>query len=151
VVIEPMLTDQWFADAKTLAKPAIASVREGRTQFVPKNWENTYFNWMENIEPWCVSRQLWWGHQIPAWYGPDGEGFVEKSHEEEAARRRRRHITARTSTDRDEDVLDTWFSSALWPFSTLGWPEQDRGAGRPGIRPVCWSPVSTSSSSGSPG
>ena len=82
VVIEPMLTDQWFADAKTLAKPAIASVREGRTNFVPKNWEKTYFEWMENIQPWCVSRQLWWGHQIPAWYGPDGHVFVAKSEKE---------------------------------------------------------------------
>ena len=81
VVIEPMLTDQWFADAATLANPAIASVREGRTNFVPKNWEKTYFDWMENIEPWCISRQLWWGHQIPAWYGPDGHIFVEKDEE----------------------------------------------------------------------
>ena len=123
VVIEPMLTDQWFADAKTLAAPAIASVREGRTQFVPKTWENTYFNWMENIEPWCVSRQLWWGHQIPAWYGPDGAVFVEKS-EEEAAAAARAHYGEDVVLTRDEDVLDTWFSSALWPFSTLGWPEQ---------------------------
>ena len=123
VVIEPMLTDQWFADAKTLAAPAIASVREGRTQFVPKTWENTYFNWMENIEPWCVSRQLWWGHQIPAWYGPDGTVFVEKS-QEEAAVAARAHYGEDVDLIRDEDVLDTWFSSALWPFSTLGWPEQ---------------------------
>ncbi|MAZ16466.1 MAG: valine--tRNA ligase [Ahrensia sp.] len=123
VVIEPMLTDQWFADAKTLAAPAIASVREGRTQFVPKTWENTYFNWMENIEPWCVSRQLWWGHQIPAWYGPDGTVFVEKS-QEEAAAAARAHYGEDVELIRDEDVLDTWFSSALWPFSTLGWPEQ---------------------------
>jgi len=123
VVIEPMLTDQWFADAKTLAEPAIASVREGRTQFVPKTWENTYFNWMENIEPWCVSRQLWWGHQIPAWYGPDGTVFVEKS-EEEAAEAAKAHYGEAVELTRDEDVLDTWFSSALWPFSTLGWPEQ---------------------------
>jgi valyl-tRNA synthetase len=123
VVIEPMLTDQWFADAKTLAGPAIASVREGRTQFVPKTWENTYFNWMENIEPWCVSRQLWWGHRIPAWYGPDGEVFVEKT-EEEAAAAARAHYGEDVELARDDDVLDTWFSSALWPFSTLGWPEQ---------------------------
>ncbi|CAK7256039.1 MULTISPECIES: valine--tRNA ligase [unclassified Shinella] len=141
VVIEPMLTDQWFADAATLAKPAIASVREGRTNFVPKNWEKTYFEWMENIEPWCISRQLWWGHQIPAWYGPDGQVFVEKT-EEEALHAAIQHYIAHEGPwkawveeklenfapgdilTRDEDVLDTWFSSALWPFSTLGWPEQ---------------------------
>jgi valyl-tRNA synthetase len=123
VVIEPMLTDQWFADAKTLAAPAIASVREGRTKFVPKTWENTYFNWMENIEPWCISRQLWWGHRIPAWYGPDGAVFVEKT-EEEAKAAARSHYGSDAELTRDEDVLDTWFSSALWPFSTLGWPEQ---------------------------
>jgi valyl-tRNA synthetase len=141
VVIEPMLTDQWFADAKTLAEPAIASVREGRTNFVPKNWEKTYFEWMENIEPWCISRQLWWGHQIPAWYGPDGQCFVEKT-EEEALDAAIQHYLAHEGPwkawvqeklenfqpgdilTRDEDVLDTWFSSALWPFSTLGWPDQ---------------------------
>ena len=141
VVIEPMLTDQWFADAATLAKPAISSVREGRTNFVPKNWEKTYFEWMENIEPWCISRQLWWGHQIPAWYGPDGQVFVEKT-EEEALHAAIQHYIAHEGPwkawveeklenfapgeilTRDEDVLDTWFSSALWPFSTLGWPEQ---------------------------
>ncbi len=141
VVIEPMLTDQWFADAKTLAEPAIASVREGRTNFVPKNWEKTYFEWMENIEPWCISRQLWWGHQIPAWYGPDGQCFVEKT-EEEALDAAIQHYLAHEGPwkawvqeklenfqpgeilTRDEDVLDTWFSSALWPFSTLGWPDK---------------------------
>ena len=123
VPIEPYLTDQWYVDAATLAKPAIASVREGRTQFVPKTWENTYFNWMENIQPWCVSRQLWWGHQIPAWYGPDGTVFVEKS-QEEAEAAAKAHYGEHVDLVRDEDVLDTWFSSALWPFSTLGWPEQ---------------------------
>jgi valyl-tRNA synthetase len=141
VVIEPMLTDQWFADAKTLAEPAIASVREGRTNFVPKNWEKTYFDWMENIEPWCISRQLWWGHQIPAWYGPDGQCFVEKD-EETALEAAIQHYIALEGPwkawvedklenfkpgeilTRDEDVLDTWFSSALWPFSTLGWPDE---------------------------
>lgn len=117
VVIEPMLTDQWFADAETLAKPALASVKEGRTNFVPKSWENTYFNWMENIQPWCISRQLWWGHQIPAWYDADGEVYVAKS-EEEAQKLAGEGV----ALTRDEDVLDTWFSSALWPFSTLGWP-----------------------------
>lgn len=141
VVIEPMLTDQWFVDAKTLAEPAMASVREGRTNFVPKNWDKTYFEWMENIQPWCISRQLWWGHQIPAWYGPDGQVFVEKT-EEEALDAAVQHYLAHEGPwkawvqerlenfepgsilTRDEDVLDTWFSSALWPFSTLGWPDQ---------------------------
>ncbi len=141
VPIEPRLTEQWYVDAKTLAEPAIASVREGRTKFVPKNWEKTYYEWMENIQPWCISRQLWWGHQIPAWYGPDGQVFVEKT-EEEALHAAIQHYIAHEGPwkawveeklenfqpgeilTRDEDVLDTWFSSALWPFSTLGWPEQ---------------------------
>lgn len=123
VVIEPMLTDQWFADAKTLAEPAIASVREGRTNFVPKNWEKTYFEWMDNIEPWCISRQLWWGHQIPAWYGPDGEIFVGYD-EAEANALAEKHYGKTVELKRDDDVLDTWFSSALWPFSTLGWPDK---------------------------
>ncbi|WP_029040153.1 valine--tRNA ligase [Cucumibacter marinus] len=122
VVIEPYLTDQWFVDAETLAKPAIASIREGRTKFVPKNWENTYFAWMENIQPWCVSRQLWWGHQIPAWYGPDGTVFVEMT-EDEALAAAEKHYGKAVELTRDEDVLDTWFSSALWAFSTLGWPD----------------------------
>jgi len=123
VPIEPFLTDQWYVNAAALAQPAIASVREGRTNFVPKNWEKTYFDWMENIQPWCISRQLWWGHRIPAWYGPDGEVFVELS-EEEAEAAAYRHYGSRIKLDRDEDVLDTWFSSALWPFSTLGWPDE---------------------------
>jgi valyl-tRNA synthetase len=123
VPVEPFLTDQWYVDAKTLAEPAIASVREGRTVFVPKSWEKTYFDWMENIQPWCISRQLWWGHRIPAWYGPDGEIFVAAS-EEEAEASAYRHYGSRVKLSRDEDVLDTWFSSALWPFSTLGWPDE---------------------------
>ncbi len=123
VPIEPYLTDQWYVDAKTLAAPAIASVREGRTEFVPKNWDKTYYDWMENIQPWCISRQLWWGHQIPAWYGPDGKIFVAKS-EAEAAKQALSHYGSEEQLSRDEDVLDTWFSSALWPFSTLGWPDQ---------------------------
>ncbi len=123
VVIEPWLMDQWFVDAKTLAQPAIAAVEEGRTQFVPKNWENTYFEWMRNIQPWCVSRQLWWGHQIPAWFGPDGEVFVEET-EEAAQAAADAHYGKSVELIRDPDVLDTWFSSALWPFSTLGWPDQ---------------------------
>lgn len=123
VPIEPYLTDQWYVDAETLAGPAIASVREGRTQFVPKNWDKTYYDWMENIQPWCISRQLWWGHQIPAWYGPDGQVFVAKT-EAEAAEKAKDHYGSDQPLSRDEDVLDTWFSSALWPFSTLGWPDQ---------------------------
>jgi valyl-tRNA synthetase len=141
-VVEPWLTDQWYVDAKTLAEPALAAVREGRTQFVPKTWEKTYYDWLENIQPWCISRQLWWGHQIPAWYSPWGGVIVEETEEaayaaaladgvergalsEDEARaiagdRARLAETFR----RDEDVLDTWFSSALWPFSTLGWPDE---------------------------
>jgi valyl-tRNA synthetase len=122
-VIEPFLTDQWYVDAKTLAGPAIEAVRSGNTAFVPKNWENTYFSWMENIEPWCISRQLWWGHQIPAWYGPDGKVFVALG-EGDAHAEATRHYGREVSLTRDEDVLDTWFSSALWPFSTLGWPDE---------------------------
>jgi valyl-tRNA synthetase len=122
VVIEPWLTDQWFVDAATLAKPAIEAVESGRTQFVPKQWENTYFEWMRNIQPWCVSRQIWWGHQVPAWYGPDGHIFVELT-EEDANSAARAHYGKDVALTRDPDVLDTWFSSALWPFSTLGWPE----------------------------
>jgi len=122
-VIEPYLTEQWYVDAKTLAAPAIEAVERGETVFVPKNWEKTYFEWMRNIQPWCISRQLWWGHQIPAWYGPDGKVFVALD-EEEAKALGREHYGKETELERDDDVLDTWFSSALWPFSTLGWPEQ---------------------------
>jgi valyl-tRNA synthetase len=121
VVIEPRLTDQWYVDAKTLAQPAIKAVEDGRIRFVPKHWENTYFEWMRNIQPWCVSRQIWWGHQIPAWYGPDGRVFVEPT-EAEAATAAAAHYKRKVALTRDPDVLDTWFSSALWPFSTLGWP-----------------------------
>ncbi|MEO1552920.1 MAG: valine--tRNA ligase, partial [Pseudomonadota bacterium] len=178
VVIEPMLTDQWFVDAETLAKPAIEAVREGRTKFVPENWDRTYYNWMENIEPWCISRQLWWGHRIPVWYGAryekaysgedapmrfiyDGKKhFVAQTFEEakteaesyyeasgikivvagEAENADSAHELSMAAHDngehpgknayylwRDEDVLDTWFSSGLWPFSTQGWPEQTEG------------------------
>jgi valyl-tRNA synthetase len=118
-VIEPWLTDQWYVDAETLAKPAIEAVRSGAINIVPKSWEKTYFNWMENIQPWCVSRQLWWGHQIPAWFDANGKCYVAET--EEAAQ-----ALAGTGVEltRDPDVLDTWFSSALWPFGTLGWPDQ---------------------------
>ncbi|GAA0579792.1 valine--tRNA ligase [Craurococcus roseus] len=124
VPLEPRLTVQWYADAATLAKPAIEAVEKGDTAFVPKQWENTFFAWMRDIQPWCISRQLWWGHRIPAWYGPDGEVFV--AHDEaEAGRAAEAHYgRAGVALARDEDVLDTWFSSALWPFSTLGWPER---------------------------
>ncbi len=141
VVIEPYLTDQWYVDAKTMAQPAIAAVRSGATSFVPKNWEKTYFEWMENIQPWCISRQLWWGHQIPAWYGPDGKVFVAETEEEAVGNALGYYVEQEVITEeqgremaqdparregfitRDEDVLDTWFSSGLWPFSTLGWPD----------------------------
>jgi valyl-tRNA synthetase len=144
-VVEPFLTDQWYVDAKTLAQPAIEAVRHARTKFVPSQWEATFFNWMENIQPWCISRQIWWGHQIPAWYGPDGKVFVAETEDDAvadalahytdieeitvqeghdiAADPERRRVFANDYLHRDEDVLDTWFSSALWPFSTLGWPD----------------------------
>jgi valyl-tRNA synthetase len=142
VVIEPYLTDQWYVDARTMAQPAIAAVRSGATTFVPKNWEKTYFEWMENIQPWCISRQLWWGHQIPAWYGPDGKVFVAETEEEAVGNALGYYVEQEVITEeqgremaqdpakregfitRDEDVLDTWFSSGLWPFSTLGWPDE---------------------------
>jgi valyl-tRNA synthetase len=121
-VIEPMLTDQWYVDAKTLAGPALDAVRTGKTRFIPESWTKTYYNWLENIEPWCVSRQLWWGHQIPAWYAADGSVFVAHT-EAEAVEQARVKSGNDVALTQDEDVLDTWFSSALWPFSTLGWPE----------------------------
>jgi valyl-tRNA synthetase len=142
-VIEPRLTDQWYVDAKTMAQPALEAVRSGKTVFTPKNWEKTYFDWLDNIEPWCISRQLWWGHQIPAWFGMDGTLFVEETEEEALAKALAHYVTQGLLTKetarqiaahperaleiirRDEDVLDTWFSSALWPFSTMGWPESD--------------------------
>ncbi len=123
VVIEPWLTDQWYVDAATLARDAIRAVEDDTTVFVPKNWEKTYFEWMRNIQPWCVSRQLWWGHQIPAWYGPDGHVFVAET-EEGAQTLSDAHYGKAEQLTRDPDVLDTWFSSALWPFATLGWPEK---------------------------
>ncbi len=140
-VIEPFLTDQWYVDAAKLAVPAIKAVEQGDTKFVPKNWEKTYYEWMRNIQPWCISRQLWWGHQIPAWYGPDGKTFVAYS-EAEAVDDAMKYYIADGTLDqetadslrnspqitdflkRDEDVLDTWFSSGLWPFSTMGWPDE---------------------------
>ncbi|MBW7946223.1 MAG: valine--tRNA ligase [Sphingomonadaceae bacterium] len=119
VVIEPWLTDQWYVNAEELAKKPIEAVRSGAIEIVPKTWEKTFFNWMENIQPWCVSRQLWWGHRIPAWYDEDGAAYVAET--EEAAQ----SLAGNKKLTRDEDVLDTWFSSALWPFATLGWPESD--------------------------
>jgi len=145
-VLEPFLTDQWYVDAKTLAQPAMAVVRARKTVFVPAQWEATFFNWMENIQPWCISRQIWWGHQIPAWYGPDGKIFVAESEDDAVADALAHYVEvgeltaeqggaidsdskertrfARDYIRRDQDVLDTWFSSALWPFSTLGWPDE---------------------------
>ncbi len=123
VVIEPWLTDQWYVDAAELAKKPIEAVERGETRFVPQQWEKTFFEWMRNIQPWCISRQIWWGHQIPAWYAPDGKVFVEKT-EEEARNAAKIHYGKDVPLERDPDVLDTWFSSALWPFSTLGWPEE---------------------------
>jgi len=123
VVIEPWLTDQWYCDARVLAAPALAAVEDSRTQFVPRQWENTFFDWMRKVQPWCISRQLWWGHQIPAWYGPDGAVFVAET-EEDAQQQAGRKYREQVELRRDPDVLDTWFSSALWPFTTLGWPDQ---------------------------
>ena len=122
VVIEPWLMDQWYVNAAELAKPAIAAVEDGRTRFVPERWSKTYFEWMRNIQPWCISRQLWWGHRIPAWYGPDDHIFVEED-EAAALAAAQAHYGEAVELRRDEDVLDTWFSSGLWPFSTLGWPD----------------------------
>lgn len=123
VVIEPWLTDQWYVDVQPLAQRALAAVRDGKTRITPESWTRTYNDWLENIEPWCVSRQLWWGHQIPAWYGPDGECFVAET-EAGAQALALGHYGGPVELRRDDDVLDTWFSSALWPFSTLGWPEE---------------------------
>ena len=140
-VVEPWLADQWYVNAKELAAMAIAAVKTGRTKFVPQNWERTYFDWMENIQPWCISRQIWWGHQIPAWYGPDNKVFVAETEDAALAEALAYYVVNDVLTQeeadkiaessdrrasflkRDEDVLDTWFSSALWPFSTLGWPD----------------------------
>ncbi|MGH7212994.1 MAG: class I tRNA ligase family protein, partial [Acetobacteraceae bacterium] len=124
VPIEPRLTTQWYANAEALAKPAIEAVESGRTRFVPKQWENTFFAWMRDIQPWCISRQLWWGHRIPAWYGPDGSVFVAHDAAEAQALADAQYGRPGEALVQDEDVLDTWFSSGLWPFSTLGWPEK---------------------------
>ena len=129
VVLEPWLTDQWWCDAGKLATEAVAAVEDGRTRFVPRQWENTFFEWMRNIQPWCISRQIWWGHQIPAWFGPDGRYFVAES-EGEARAAADVHYGRHEPLVRDGDVLDTWFSSALFPFSTLGWPEEKGGSAR---------------------
>ena len=123
-VIEPYLTEQWFADAKKLSIKAKEIVKSKKTNFFPENWSKTYFQWMDNIEPWCVSRQLWWGHQIPAWYGPDGKVFVEED-EDTAKIKANEFYKKDVELKRDQDVLDTWFSSGLWPFATLGWPKKN--------------------------
>ena len=129
VPIEPLLTTQWYCNAEVLAKPAIEAVETGKTVFVPKQWENTFFAWMRDIQPWCISRQLWWGHRIPAWYGPDGAIFVAHT-EAEAKAEARAKYGRDEALAQDEDVLDTWFSSGLWPFSTLGWPEKTKELAR---------------------
>ena len=125
VVVEPWLMDQWYVDAYKLAQPAIKAVKDKKTKFVPANWDKTYFEWMNNIEPWCVSRQLWWGHRIPAWFGPDDKIFVEHN-QLDAEKAAELHYGKKVKLIQDEDVLDTWFSSALWPFSTLGWPDNTK-------------------------
>jgi valyl-tRNA synthetase len=130
VPIEPRLTTQWYANAQVLAKPAIEAVETGKTQFVPKQWENTFFAWMRDIQPWCISRQLWWGHRIPAWYGPDGSVFVARDEAQARAAADAHYGHAGEKLVQDEDVLDTWFSSGLWPFSTLGWPEKTKELAR---------------------
>ena len=124
-IIEPWLMDQWYVNAKQLAKPTIEAVKNGQMKFIPKNWENTFFEWMNNIQPWCISRQLWWGHRIPVWYGPDKKIFVSMN-ENEAHLNAEKYYGKKVVLKQDEDVLDTWFSSALWPFSTLGWPENTK-------------------------
>ncbi|HUO66769.1 MAG TPA: valine--tRNA ligase [Gammaproteobacteria bacterium] len=121
VIVEPMLTDQWYVNAKTLAKPAIEVVEQGRVKFVPESWSKTYFEWMHNIQDWCISRQLWWGHRIPAWYDDAGNVYVAR---DETEARRKHGLAAGLQLRQDDDVLDTWFSSALWPFATMGWPDE---------------------------
>ena len=125
-IVEPYLTNQWFCNAEELAKQAMQVVRDGETKFFPSNWEKTYFQWMENIRPWCISRQIWWGHQIPVWYGPDGKEFCAETEEEAKQLAIDYYKADKIILKRDKDVLDTWFSSALWPFSTLGWPEKEK-------------------------
>ena len=125
-IVEPYLTHQWFCNAEELAKQAMKVVKEGDTKFFPSNWEKTYFQWMENIRPWCISRQIWWGHQIPVWYGPDGKEFCAETEEEAKNLAIDYYKADKIILKRDQDVLDTWFSSALWPFSTLGWPNKEQ-------------------------
>ena len=125
-IVEPYLTHQWFCNAEELAKQAMKVVNDGETKFFPQNWEKTYFQWMENIRPWCISRQIWWGHQIPVWYGPDGKEFCAETEEEARDQAIDYYKADKIILKRDQDVLDTWFSSALWPFSTLGWPEKEK-------------------------
>lgn len=120
-VIEPYLTDQWYVAVESLAKPAIEAVESGEIRFVPENWNKTYYQWMHNIQDWCISRQLWWGHRIPAWYDENGNVFVGRTEEEV---REKHELGSDVSLSQDDDVLDTWFSSALWPFATMGWPEE---------------------------
>ena len=130
-IVEPRLTLQWYCDAPKLAKPAVEAVTSGKMVFEPRQWENTFFAWMRDLQPWCISRQLWWGHQIPAWYGSDGQTYVAETEEEAQAQ-----AGPSVTLTQDEDVLDTWFSSALWPFTTLGWPDRTEAL-------ECYYPTST--------
>ena len=148
-VIEPYLTDQWYVKVEPLARPSIEAVEDGSIRFVPENWKNTYFEWMRNIQDWCISRQIWWGHRIPAWYDEEGNIYVARD-EADAHQQAREKRGFEAPLTQDNDVLDTWFSSALWPFSTLGWPEKTADLEYVSTPPVCWSPVSISFSSGSP-
>ena len=137
-VMEPYLTDQWYVRVAPLAAPAIAAVESGRVRFVPANWDKTYFQWMRNIQDWCISRQLWWGHRIPAWYDEAGQHLRgARSGRRRSPRRAPRH-GHEVALRQDEDVLDTWFSSGLWPFSTLGWPERRRRSWRASTPATCW-------------
>ena len=143
-VVEPMISTQWFVDMKPLAEPALAAVREKRTEIIPEEWEKTYEHFLNNIQDWCISRQLWWGHQIPAWHcGDCGHITVTREDRPSACEK-----CQQSNLTQDPDVLDTWFSSALWPFSTLGWPDETPALER-SIRPATWRPATTSCSSGS--
>lgn len=134
MVIEPLLTDQWYVRVAPLAEPAKEAVKNGDIQFVPKQYENMYFSWMNDVQDWCISRQLWWGHRIPAWYDSEGNVFVGR---DEAEVRRENNIADSVTLSQDEDVLDTWFSSALWTFSTQGWPANTDDL-KPSTRLTCW-------------
>ena len=125
-IIEPLLTEQWFVDAKKLSKKPIKIVKDGKTSFFPNNWSKTFFQWMNKIEPWCISRQIWWGHRIPAWYDDNGNIFVAENQKKAIALAKKKNKNKKFVLRQETDVLDTWFSSALWPFATLGWPTKTK-------------------------